>query len=43
MNTFILVTLSLDYHILLPSNKSIMNLSLRTLGDLEILGIGALT
>jgi hypothetical protein len=43
MNTFNLVTLSLDYHILLPSNKSIMNLLLSTLKDLEILGIGALT
>jgi hypothetical protein len=43
MNTFILVTLSLDYHILLSSNKSITNLPLSTLGDLEILGIGALT
>jgi hypothetical protein len=43
MNTFILVTVSLDYHILLPSNKSIMNLSLSILGDLVILGINALT
>jgi hypothetical protein len=43
MNTFILVTLSLDYHILLPSNKSIMNLPLSILGDLVILGINALT
>jgi hypothetical protein len=43
MNSFILVTLSLDYHILLPSNKIIMNLPLSTLEDLEILGINALT
>jgi hypothetical protein len=43
MNTFILVTLSLDYDILLPSSKSIMNLPLSTLGDIEVLGIGALT
>jgi hypothetical protein len=43
MNTFILVTLSLDYHILLPSNTSIMNLPLSTLGDLKILGISDLT
>jgi hypothetical protein len=42
MSTFILVTLSLDYHILLPSNKNIVSLSLITLGDLEILGIGGL-
>jgi hypothetical protein len=35
--------LSLDYHILLPSNKNIINLSLSTIGDLEILGISALT
>jgi hypothetical protein len=42
MSTFILVTLSLDYHILLPSNKSIMRLPPITLGDLEILEIGAL-
>jgi hypothetical protein len=38
-----MVTLSLDYHILLPSNKSIMSLPSSTLGDLEIVGIGALT
>jgi hypothetical protein len=43
MNTFSLVILSLDYHILLPSNKSIMNLPLSTLEDLEILGMDALT
>jgi hypothetical protein len=42
MNTFILVTLSLDYHILLPSNKSIMSIPLITLGGLGILEIGAL-
>jgi hypothetical protein len=42
MNTFILLTLSLDYHILLSSSKSTMSLPLITLGDLEILGIGAL-
>jgi hypothetical protein len=42
MNTFILVTLSLDYHILLPSNKSIMSLSPITLGGLGILEIGVL-
>jgi hypothetical protein len=42
MNTFILAIPSLDYHILLPLNKSIMSLPPITLGDLEILGIGAL-
>jgi hypothetical protein len=42
MNTFILAILSLDYHILLPLNKSIMSMPSITLGDLEILGIGAL-
>jgi hypothetical protein len=42
MNTFILVTLSLDYHILLSSNKSIMSLPPITLGGLDILGIGVL-
>jgi hypothetical protein len=43
MSTFILVTLSLDYHILLPLSKNIMSLSLSTLGDLETLGTDALT
>jgi hypothetical protein len=42
MNTFILAIPSLDYHILPPLNKSIMSLPPITLGDLEILGIGAL-
>jgi hypothetical protein len=42
MNTFILKILSLDYHILLQLNKSIMSMSLIILGDLETLGIGAL-
>jgi hypothetical protein len=42
MNTFILEILSLDYHILLLLNKSIMSLSPITLGGLEILEIGAL-
>jgi hypothetical protein len=39
MSTSILVTLSLDYHILLASNKSIMSMLLITLGNLEILEI----
>jgi hypothetical protein len=43
MSTFILVTLSLDYHILLHLSKNIMSLSLSTLGDLETLGTSALT
>jgi hypothetical protein len=43
MSTFILVTLNLDYHILLPLNKTIMSLSPSTLGGLETLGTGALT
>jgi hypothetical protein len=43
MNTFILVILSLDYHILLPLNKSIMSLPPITLGGLEILEIGVST
>jgi hypothetical protein len=42
MNTFILVIPSLDYHILLPLNKSIMSQSPITLGGLDILEIGAL-
>jgi hypothetical protein len=42
MNTFILMILSLDCHILLPLNKSIMSLSLIILGGLEILEIGVL-
>jgi hypothetical protein len=42
INTFILTISSLDYHILPPLNKSIMSLLPITLGDLEILGIGAL-
>jgi hypothetical protein len=42
MNTFILEISSLDYHFLLPLNKSIMSLPLITLGDLEIIGIGVL-
>jgi hypothetical protein len=37
-----MVTLSLDYRTLLLSYKSIMSLSLITLGGLEILGIDAL-
>jgi hypothetical protein len=43
MNTFILVTLSLDDHILLASSKNIMSMPPNTLGDLEILGISAST
>jgi hypothetical protein len=43
MSTFILVTLSLDYHILLPLSKNIMSISLSTLEDLETLGTSALT
>jgi hypothetical protein len=42
MSTFILMTLSLDYHILLPSNKSTMSMPSIILGDLEILGISDL-
>jgi hypothetical protein len=42
MSTFILVTLSLDYHILLPSNKNIMSQTLIILGGLGILEIGVL-
>jgi hypothetical protein len=42
MNTFILAILSLDCHILLPLNKSIMSLLLIALGDLGILEISAL-
>jgi hypothetical protein len=42
MNTFIVMTLSLDYHILLPSNKIIMSLPLITLGGLGILEIDVL-
>jgi hypothetical protein len=42
MNIFIMVTLSLDYHILLPSNKSIMSMPPITLGGLGIIEIGAL-
>jgi hypothetical protein len=42
MNTFILVILSLDYHILPPLNKGIMRLLLIILGDLEIVEINAL-
>jgi hypothetical protein len=42
MSTFILVTLSLDYHILLPSNNSIMSMLPITLGGLGILEIGIL-
>jgi hypothetical protein len=41
-STFILVTLSLDYHILLPSNKSITSLPPNTLGGLGILEINIL-
>jgi hypothetical protein len=43
MSTFILVTLSLDYHILLPLSKNIMSISLSTLEDLETIGTSALT
>jgi hypothetical protein len=43
ISTFILVTLSLDYHILLLLSKNIMRLLSNTLGDLETLGTGALT
>jgi hypothetical protein len=43
MSTFILATLSLDYHILLSLSKNIMSISPNTLGDLEILGTSALT
>jgi hypothetical protein len=39
MNTFILTIPSLDCHILLPLNKSIMGLTPIALGGLEILGI----
>jgi hypothetical protein len=42
MNTFTLVILSLDYHILLSLNKRIMSLPPIILGGLEILEIGAL-
>jgi hypothetical protein len=42
MNTFILAIPSLDYHILSPLNKSIMSLPPIKLGDLDVLGIGAL-
>jgi hypothetical protein len=42
MNTFILAILSLDCHISLPLNKSIMSMPLIILGDLEIVEIGAL-
>jgi hypothetical protein len=42
MNIFILVILSLGCHTLLPLNKSLMSLSPITIGDLEILEIGAL-
>jgi hypothetical protein len=41
-STFILMTLSLDYLILLPSNKRIMSLSPITLGGLGILETGVL-
>jgi hypothetical protein len=43
MSTFILVTLSLDYHILLLLSKNIMSLSPSTLGDLGTLGTSALS
>jgi hypothetical protein len=43
MNTFTLVILSLDCRTLPLLSKSIMSLPLSTLGDLEILGIDALT
>jgi hypothetical protein len=39
MNTFTLAIPSLDCHIVLQLNKSIMSLSSTTLGNLEILGI----
>jgi hypothetical protein len=39
---FILVMLSLDYHILLPSNKNIMSILPITFGGLGILAIGVL-
>jgi hypothetical protein len=42
MNTFILVILSLDCHILLSLNKSIMSMLPIILGGLEILEISAL-
>jgi hypothetical protein len=42
MNIFIMVTLSLDYYILLPSNKSIMSMPPITLEGLGIIEIGAL-
>jgi hypothetical protein len=42
MNTSIMVILSLDYHILLPSNKSTMSMSLIILGGLGILKISVL-
>jgi hypothetical protein len=43
MSTFILMTLSLDYHIILPLSKNIMSLSPSTLEDLETLETSALT
>jgi hypothetical protein len=43
MNTFTLVILNLQYHTLLSLSKNTMSLSLSTLGDLDILGIGAST
>jgi hypothetical protein len=43
MNTFTLMILSLDCHILLPLSKNTMSMSLSTLGDLGILGTGAST
>jgi hypothetical protein len=43
MNTFTLVILSLDYHILLPLSKNIISMSQSTLGDLGTLETGALT
>jgi hypothetical protein len=42
MNTSILVILSLDYHILLQSNKSTMSMSPIILGGLGILEIDVL-
>jgi hypothetical protein len=42
MNTFTLMIMSLDCHILLSLSKSITSLLLSTLGDLEILGTTAL-
>jgi hypothetical protein len=43
MTTFIVVKLSLGYHILLQSDRSVMRLFLSTLKDLGKLGIDVIT